>query len=133
MCLGQSGWEALLQDLYRRGLEGRALGLIVTDGCAGLAAAIAPSIRGCAINAAGCTRCAILGNARKRDYDEVKAGAQAIYQAESSARPKPLSAVSGRWRQLPALVKGWKETCPSCCRSSSSHVTLEKAAHHQRH
>src|SRR5947209_8887292 len=36
----QSDWEGLLQDLYRRGLEGQQLGLIVTDGCAGLAAAI---------------------------------------------------------------------------------------------
>ena len=34
---GQADWEALLQDLYRRGLEGRALQLILTDGCAGLA------------------------------------------------------------------------------------------------
>jgi putative transposase len=37
---GQADWEALLEDLYRRGLEGRSLGLILTDGCAGLAAAI---------------------------------------------------------------------------------------------
>ena len=37
---GQADWEALLQDLYRRGLEGRSLGLILTDGCAGLAAAM---------------------------------------------------------------------------------------------
>jgi putative transposase len=36
----QADWEALLQDLYRRGLEGKHLGLIVTDGCPGLAAAI---------------------------------------------------------------------------------------------
>src|SRR6266566_6981714 len=36
----QADWETLLQDLYRRGLEGQALGLILTDGCAGLAAAI---------------------------------------------------------------------------------------------
>ena len=36
----QADWEALLQDLYRRGLEGKQLGLIVTDGCPGLAAAI---------------------------------------------------------------------------------------------
>jgi putative transposase len=32
---GQADWEALLQDLYRRGLEGRALQLILTDGCVG--------------------------------------------------------------------------------------------------
>ena len=32
---GQADWEGLLQDLYRRGLEGQALELILTDGCAG--------------------------------------------------------------------------------------------------
>src|SRR5256884_3066930 len=37
---GQADWEALLQDLYRRGLQGQSLGLILTDGCTGLAAAI---------------------------------------------------------------------------------------------
>ena len=36
----QAAWEGLLHDLYRRGLEGRQLQLIVTDGCAGLAAAL---------------------------------------------------------------------------------------------
>ncbi len=37
----QADWEALLQDLYRRGgLESRQIDLIVTDGCPGLAAAI---------------------------------------------------------------------------------------------
>jgi hypothetical protein len=34
----QSDWEGLLEDLYRRGLEGKKLLLIVTDGCPGLAA-----------------------------------------------------------------------------------------------
>ena len=36
----QSAWEGLLQDLYRRGLTGEKLLLIVTDGSAGLGAAI---------------------------------------------------------------------------------------------
>ncbi len=36
----KADWEGLLQDLYRRGLEGKNLQLILTDGCAGLAAAI---------------------------------------------------------------------------------------------
>lgn len=35
-----SAWEAFLEDLFRRGLEGRTLDLIVTDGCPGLASAI---------------------------------------------------------------------------------------------
>ena len=35
-----SAWEAFLEELFRRGLEGKSLSLIVTDGCPGLAAAI---------------------------------------------------------------------------------------------
>lgn len=37
----QAQWEAFLEDLFRRGLEGSQLRLIATDGCPGLAAAIA--------------------------------------------------------------------------------------------
>jgi len=36
----QAAWKGLLMDLYRRGLEGRNLKLIITDGCEGLAAAL---------------------------------------------------------------------------------------------
>jgi len=32
----EAEWEAFLNDLYRRGLEGKALRLVVTDGCVGL-------------------------------------------------------------------------------------------------
>ena len=81
---GQADWEGLLQDLYRRGLEGRSLGLILTDGCAGLAAAIRtvyPRVRH--------QRCwvhkmrNILEKVRQRDHDAVKKDAQAIYGAAS--------------------------------------------------
>jgi transposase-like protein len=37
----QAAWEGLLNDLYKRGLTGENLQLVVTDGCAGLAAALA--------------------------------------------------------------------------------------------
>ncbi len=37
----QASWEAFLNDLYRRGLEGTTLQLVVTDGCKGLHAALA--------------------------------------------------------------------------------------------
>ncbi|PYX77147.1 MAG: hypothetical protein DMG72_02690 [Acidobacteria bacterium] len=66
------------------GLEGKQLGLIVTDGCPGLAAAIQivyPRVRQ--------QRCwvhkmrNILEKVRKCDHDEAKSGAQAIYLAES--------------------------------------------------
>jgi len=32
----EAEWESFLNDLYRRGLEGKALKLVVTDGCPGL-------------------------------------------------------------------------------------------------
>ena len=78
----QSAWEGLLGDLYRRGLRGEHLLLIVTDGCAGLAAAI-PTVYPRVLH----QRCwvhkmrNILEHVRKRDYDEVKHDAQAIYGA----------------------------------------------------
>ena len=78
----QADWEALLNDLYRRGLEGKNLELIVTDGCAGLAAAI-QNVYPRALH----QRCwvhkmrNILEKVRKRDHDQAKAEAQAIYQA----------------------------------------------------
>ena len=80
----QMAWEGLLQDLYRRGLQGENLLLIVTDGCAGLAAAIAtvyPRVlhQRCWVHKMR----NILERVRRRDYDEVKRGAQAIYRADS--------------------------------------------------
>jgi putative transposase len=80
----QAAWEGLLQDLYRRGVEGKNLQLIVTDGCAGLAAALATVYPRVAHQ-----RCWVhkmrnlLEHVRKRDYEAVKADAQAIYRAES--------------------------------------------------
>jgi transposase-like protein len=105
---GQADWEALLEDLYRRGLQGRSLALILTDGCAGLAAAIRtvyPRVRH--------QRCwvhkmrNILEKARKRDYDEVKAGAQAIYLAESRKLAEAaFRAFRTRWsRAYPGVVQ----------------------------
>jgi putative transposase len=83
----QADWEGLLQDLYRRGLEGKNLLLIVTDGCPGLAAAIRTVYPRVAHQ-----RCWVhkmrnlLEHVRKRDYDEVKRGAQTIYRAESRSQ-----------------------------------------------
>jgi len=96
----QAEWEGLLQDLYQRGLEGRHLGLIVTDGCPGLATAqtVYPRVRH--------QRCwvhkmhNILEKVRKSDYDQVKRDAQAIYLAES--RPRAEAAFRNfraRWRR----------------------------------
>jgi putative transposase len=97
----QVDWEGLLGDLYRRGLEGKNLLLIVTDGCAGLAAAIqtvyprAPHQR-CWVHKMR----NILEHVRKRDYDEVKTGAQAIYRAQSRAQAETaFRRFRARWRR----------------------------------
>jgi len=111
----QSDWEGLLGDLYRRGLEGKQLGLIVTDGCPGLAAAIPtvyPRVRH--------QRCwvhkmrNILEKALKRDYDEMKAGAQAIYLAESRRQAAAaFRAFRARWcRAYPAMVRRLQQDLP---------------------
>src|SRR5271166_1069213 len=82
----QAEWEGLLEDLYRRGLEGPNLLLIVTDGCPGLAAALRTVYPRVAHQRCWVHKMRnILEHVRKRDYDEVKRGAQAIYLAESRA------------------------------------------------
>lgn len=112
---GQADWEALLGDLYRRGLEGRALQLILTDGCAGLKAAIGtvyPRVRH--------QRCwvhkmrNILEKARKRDYEEVKTGAQAIYRAQSRAQAEAaFRRFRARWQRCyPGMVKRLGQDLP---------------------
>jgi putative transposase len=103
----QAAWEGLLQDLYRRGLEGRGLQLIVTDGCAGLAAALQTVYPRVAHQ-----RCWVhklrnlLSRARRRDHGAMKADAQAIYQAASQAEALAhAQAFTRRWRgAYPALV-----------------------------
>ena len=87
--------KACLKDLYRRGLGGRALRLIITDGCAGLAAAIRtvyPRVRH--------QRCwvhkmrNILEKVRKRRLrrGEGRSAGASIWP-EAGRRPKPLSAI----------------------------------------
>jgi transposase-like protein len=82
----QAGWEGLLNDLFRRGLQGQHLQLVISDGCPGLARALEtvyPRVRH--------QRCwvhkmrNILEKVRRRDEKQVKAQAQKIYLAENRA------------------------------------------------
>jgi putative transposase len=81
----QAGWEGLLNDLYRRGLRGARLQMVITDGCAGLAAAI-PAVYPRARH----QRCWVhkmrnlRDGVRRRDQPAVKADAQRIYLAGSA-------------------------------------------------
>jgi putative transposase len=104
----QAAWEGLLEDLYRRGLVGRNLQLIVTDGCAGLAAAIrtvyphVPHQR-CWVHKMR----NILEKVRKVDYAAVKQGAQAIYLADHRTQAEAaFRRFRARWeRAYPRMVQ----------------------------
>jgi len=97
----QAEWEGLLQDLYRRGLEGKQLLLIVTDGCPGLAAALETVYPRVAHQRCWVHKMRnILEHVRRRDYDEVRQGAQAIYRAESRAQAvAAFRRFRARWRR----------------------------------
>jgi putative transposase len=111
----QQAWEGLLQDLYRRGLEGKHLLLIVTDGCAGLAAAIA-TVYPRALH----QRCwvhkmrNILEKVRKRDYDAVKKSAQAIYGADGQSQAEAaFRRFRARWQNhYPRMVRQLEQDLP---------------------
>lgn len=112
---GQSAWEGLLGDLYRRGLHGENLQLILTDGCAGLAAAIQtiyPRVlhQRCWVHKMR----NILEHVRKRDYDEVKQGAQAIYRAENRRQAEAaFRAFRRRWqREYGPMVRRLERDLP---------------------
>jgi putative transposase len=111
----QAAWEGLLNDLQRRGLVGNKLRLIVTDGCAGLAAAIQT-----VYPHAKHQRCwvhkmrNILERVRKRDYAQVKTGAQRIYLAESKAQAQAaFRGFAWCWRSTyPRMVKQLEKDLP---------------------
>ena len=111
----QAAWEGLLEDLYRRGLTGENLQLIVTDGCLGLAAAIEtvyPRVRH--------QRCwvhkmrNILEHVRRRDFPAVKNSAQAIYLAsDRAAAVRAFRSLQAHWRDAyPALVRKLEQDLP---------------------
>jgi putative transposase len=97
---GQAGWEGLLNDLFQRGLRGKTLQLVISDGCAGLARALEtvyPRARH--------QRCwvhkmrNILEKAKRRDELQIKAQAQKIYLAENAAAARrAFERFRFRWR-----------------------------------
>ena len=101
----QNAWEGLLNDLQNRGLTGVNLKLVVTDGCAGLAAAIEtvyPRVlhQRCWVHVMR----NILDKVRKKDYDQVKRAAQAIYLADGRIAAQ---------RAFRRFRKDWQNTYPA--------------------
>jgi putative transposase len=112
----QQAWEGLLQDLYRRGLTGERLQLIITDGCAGLAAAIQVVYA-----RVGHQRCwvhkmrNILEKVRKRDYEAVRTGAQAIYRAANREQAdQAFRCFAANWhKDYPSMVRQLERDLPA--------------------
>jgi hypothetical protein len=111
----QAGWEGLLNDLFRRGLCGKNLQLVITDGCPGLARAIEtvyPRARH--------QRCwvhkmrNILEKVRRRDESQVKAEAQKIYLANNAAGARrAFERFRFHWRsRYPAMVRQLERDLP---------------------
>lgn len=111
----QTGWEGLLNDLFRRGLCGKNLQLVITDGCSGLARAIEtvyPRTRH--------QRCwvhkmrNILEKVRRRDESQVKAEAQRIYLAHHAAGARrAFERFRFHWRcRYPAMVRQLERDLP---------------------
>ena len=133
----QAHWEALLNDLYRCGLKGDKLLLIVTDGCPGLAAAIQT-----VYPRAAHQRCwvhkmrNILEKVRRRDHYEVKADAQRIYLAKGrrqgrGCRARFLPPLASRLLHHRAAVGARSARTAGLLRISPA--SLAQAAHHQHH
>ena len=111
----ECAWEGFLREMYRRGLEGRNLQLIVTDGCAGLAAALQTVYPRVAHQRCWVHKMRnILEKVRKRDYDAVKQDAQAIYRAESLGRAqRAFQKFQARWREAyPGIVRQLERDLP---------------------
>lgn len=83
------GWQGFLDDLYARGLKGKNLRLITTDGSAGLIAAIKtvwPAVprQRCWVHKLR----NVAGKLRKRNETECLYGAKLIYLAESQTEAR---------------------------------------------
>jgi putative transposase len=97
-------WAAFLHSLYQRGLHGKQLRLVISDGAPGIKAALQ-----LVYPYAKQQRCWVhklrnlLNQVRKRDQEQVKRGAQAIYLART--RREAIQAFR-RWKQ------GWQRVYP---------------------
>src|SRR5262250_1853816 len=111
----QAGWEGLLNDLFQRGLHGKNLHLVISDGCPGLARALEtvyPRVRH--------QRCwvhkmrNILEKVKRRNEQQVKSEAQKIYLATNGASARrAFERFRFHWRRrYPAMVQQLERDLP---------------------
>jgi transposase-like protein len=111
----QFAWEAFLNDLYRRGLEGQSLKLILIDGGKGLLAAL-PLVYG----DVPIQRCwahktrNILNYVKRADQKKVKKGLQRISHAPNLRQAqKAAQRFMNRWQSsYPKAVKSLRQDLP---------------------
>jgi len=111
----QAAWESFLWNLHERGLAGRHLQLVLTDSCAGLAAAIEtiyPRARHqrCWVHKMRNLRDGV----RRRDQAQVKQDAQRLYLARNAAEARgAFRRFRFHWQaSYPALVKRLERDLP---------------------
>lgn len=111
----QAAWEGFLQNLWARGLRGRHLQLAITDGCAGLAAALQTVYPRALHQRCWVHKMRNLSQAvRRRDHDRVKHDAQKIYQAASLGEARrAFQRFQANWQAAyPALVRRLERDLP---------------------
>jgi putative transposase len=111
----QAAGEGFLNRLFERGLRGQFLQLILTDGCPGLAAALALVYPGvlhqrCWVHKMRNLREGV----RRRDWERMKPQAQAIYLASSLAEARQaFLRLKWAWRSAyPALIRRLEQDLP---------------------
>lgn len=111
----QTAWEGFLNDLYRRGLQGRQLRLAITDGCEGLARALETVYPRSRHQRCWAHKMRNIGDAvRRRDRDRVKREAQTIYRASSlAAARRAFERFRFHWRpRYPAMLRRLERDLP---------------------
>jgi putative transposase len=111
----QAAWEGFLNSLFQRGLRGRYLQLILTDGCAGLAAALALVYPGARHQRCWVHKMRNLREAvRRGDAERLKREAQQIYLASSLAEArKAFLRFKWNWSKIyPQVVRRLEQDLP---------------------
>jgi putative transposase len=111
----QGAWEGFRGNLRERGLLGRHLGLIITDGCAGLATALQVVYAGVPHQRCWVHKMRNICEAvRRRDHDQVKQDAQKIYYAASLAEARQaFRSFQRSWQAVyPRVVKSLEKDLP---------------------
>jgi transposase-like protein len=98
----QIAWEGFLNDLYRRGLDGEELEMIITDGGKGLLAALPLVYPGISVQRCWAHKTRnVLNYVRKADREAVKADLHKISYASGIGKAQTaVGEFSGKWNHI---------------------------------